>query len=314
MFKKAERKQAKLRLVLSGTSGSGKTFGALQIAKGIGGKIAFLDTERGSASLYSDMVEFDVLEMQPPYNPERFIEVIQEAEKEEYTTLILDSITHEWNGQGGILEIVDAVSRSKYRGNSYAAWNEGTPRHQKFIDAMLASSCHIIATMRSKAVYVETEKNNGKKAIEKQGSAPQQRDGIEYEFTTVLDLNVDGHLANASKDRTGLFKDPFVISEDTGKALFDWLNKGIAPSNPPSNNPATNRVSKLSEASPIRKQFFSVMSSRHGGNPDKILDELSDFFDMRVNSSSELTDEQITIFMDALAQDRDGDSNDSKFE
>lgn len=226
MFKKAERKQAKLRLALSGPSGSGKTTGALLIAKGIGGKIAVLDTERGSASLYADLCDFDVVELGPPYTPENYINIIHEAERAGYTTLVLDSITHEWNGQGGILEIVDVVAKSKFRGNSYAAWNEGTPRHQKFIDAMLASSMHIIATMRSKAVYVETEKGNGKKTIEKQGSAPQQRDGLEYEFTAVLDISVDGNLACASKDRTRLFRDPFVIGEDTGRKLLDWLNSG----------------------------------------------------------------------------------------
>lgn len=227
MFKKAERKQAKLRLALSGPSGSGKTTGALLIAKGIGGKIAVLDTERGSASLYADLCDFDVVELAPPYTPERYIEIVHEAERAGYTTLVLDSITHEWNGQGGILEIVDGIARTKYRGNSYAAWNEGTPRHQKFIDALLASSLHIVATMRSKSVYVETEKANGKKTIEKQGTAPQQRDGLEYEFTAVLDLSVDGNLALSSKDRTRLFRDPFIISDATGRMLLDWLNSGV---------------------------------------------------------------------------------------
>lgn len=288
MFKKAVRKNAKLRLVLSGTSGTGKTWGALAIAKGIGGKIAFLDTERGSASLYSHLVDFDVFEMQPPYNPERFIEVIHEAEKAGYTTLILDSITHEWNGQGGVLEIVDAIAKAKYRGNSYAAWNEGTPRHQKFIDAMLASNCHIIATMRSKAVYVETEKGNGKKAIEKQGSAPQQRDGLEYEFTTVLDLTLDGHLANASKDRTGLFGDPFQISEQTGKDLLNWLNQGV-------------EVKKYSpQQVKLRKEFFSVMEARHGDNSESMLSEISDFLGREIKASSELEDADIVSFIDAI--------------
>lgn len=227
MFKKAERKQAKLRLALSGPSGSGKTTGALLIAKGMGGKIAVVDTERKSASLYSDLCDFDVEELEPPYTPERYIKIIHAAEEAGYTTLILDSITHEWNGQGGILEIVDGIAKAKFRGNSYAAWNEGTPRHQKFVDAMLASPLHIIATMRSKSVYVETEKANGKKTIEKQGTAPQQRDGLEYEFTAVLDLSVDGNLALPSKDRTRLFRDPFVITEATGTMLLNWLNAGV---------------------------------------------------------------------------------------
>lgn len=256
MFKRAERKKAKLRLALSGPSGSGKTTGALLIAKGIGGKIALLDTERKSASLYSDLVPFDVAELGPPYTPERYIEIIQGAEKDGYDVLILDSITHEWNGTGGILEIVDAVARTKYKGNSYAAWNEGTPRHQKFIDAMLASPMHIIATMRSKAVYVETEKANGKKAIEKQGAAPQQRDGLEYEFTAVLDLSVDGNFANASKDRTRLFRDPFVITESTGKRLRDWLELGdgqpaqAAPARAESPKPAPAHPAPAPSGSP----------------------------------------------------------------
>lgn len=286
MFKKAKRKQAKLRLALSGTSGSGKTYGALLIAKGIGGKIAFLDTERGSASLYSDLVDFDVVEMQPPYNPERFIEVIKEAEKAGYDILIIDSITHEWNGQGGILEIVTNTAKAKFKGNTYAAWNEGTPRHQKFIDAILTSSCHIVTTMRSKSSYLESE-NNGKKTITKVGIEPQQRDGIEFEFTTVLDLNTDGNLANASKDRTGIFKDPFVISEDTGKILLEWLNAG----DPVKNN---------QEISPLKKEFFKIMRQRYE-NTEAIMNELSSFFDRKITSSNDLTENEMQDFLDAIS-------------
>lgn len=248
MFKKAERKKAKLRLALSGPSGSGKTTGALLIARGLGGRIAVLDTERGSASLYADIVDFDVVELGPPYTPERYIDVIRAAEKAGYDTLVLDSITHEWNGSGGILEIVDSVAKAKFRNNTYAAWNEGTPRHQKFIDAMLASTMHIIATIRSKAAYVETEKANGKKSIEKQGAAPQQRDGLEYEFTAVLDICVDGNFANASKDRTRLFRDPFVITEATGQALRNWLESGVeATQQQQQNTSPQQRQSQLSQ-------------------------------------------------------------------
>lgn len=310
MFKKAERKKAKLRLALSGTSGSGKTWGALTIAKGIGGKIAVLDTERGSASLYSDLVDFDVVEMQPPYNPERFIEIIHEAEKAGYDTLILDSITHEWNGQGGMLEIVNNIAKAKYRNNSYAAWNEGTPMHQRFVDAILSSSCHIIVTIRSKAAYVETE-NNGKKQIQKQGSEPQQRDGLEYEFTTMLELNVDGHLAYASKDRTGIFKEPFVISEQTGKDLLDWLNSGkpvekqdmqqvqseqdhvYKPENIP---PQTQNP----QSKALRKELCNIMAGRHNNDKSAIFAELSDFYGREISSTNDLADKEIQDFLDAL--------------
>lgn len=250
MFKKAERKKARLRLALSGTSGSGKTYGALQIAKGLGGKIAVLDTERGSASLYSDTVEFDVVELGPPYEPERFIEVMDAAAKAGYDVLIIDSITHEWKGAGGMLEIVDNIARAKFRGNSYAAWNEGDKRHRRFVDAMLHSPLHVIVTMRSKAVYVEGERN-GKKTIEKQGAAPEQRDGIEYEFTAVLDLTVDGNLAVKSKDRTRLFNDPFRITEETGRKLRDWLESGAdlpEPAKPTPPAPAQPPAPKIPAA------------------------------------------------------------------
>ena len=221
-FKKAERKQAKCRVALTGPSGSGKTYGALLIAKGMGGKIAVIDTERGSASLYSDLLEFDTLELNPPYSPEAFIEAIHAAEKAGYGTLIIDSMTHEWDGSGGCLEINDNMANAKFKGNTWAAWSETTPRHRAFVDAILQSPCHIIATMRSKTDTVQGE---GKKVV-KLGLKTVQRDGMDYEFTTVLDLTHENKFANASKDRTGLFKESAVITAATGKKLLDWLNSG----------------------------------------------------------------------------------------
>lgn len=227
-FQKAERKKSKLRLALTGPSGSGKTRGALMIAKGIGGKTAVIDTEKGSASLYSDLMDFDVLELDPPYAPARFIQAIQSAESAGFQTLIIDSVTHEWNGKGGCLELVDEIARAKYRGNSWSAWNEVTPRHREFIDSLLRSPLHIIVTMRSKTETAQTEEN-GRKKIVKLGMKAEQRDGVEYEFTTVLDLIHDGYYAVASKDRTGLFsgKDAKKITEDTGKELLAWLDSGV---------------------------------------------------------------------------------------
>lgn len=210
-------------MCLAGPSGSGKTLGALLIATGLGGKIAVIDTERGSASLYSDTAEFDVLELTPPFSPDHYIEAIHAAEDAGYDVLVIDSITHEWNGSGGVLEIVDSLARSKFKGNSYAAWNEGTPKHRAFIDAMLQSSLHIVATMRTKAAYVEGERN-GKKTIEKVGTAPEQRDGIEYEFTAVLDISLDSNIACATKDRTRLFSNPKKLGKEDGEKLRNWLD------------------------------------------------------------------------------------------
>ncbi|MBQ0684597.1 ATP-binding protein [Providencia rettgeri] len=227
-FAKALRKKAKLRLALTGPSGSGKTYGALEIAKGLGGKTALIDTEKGSASLYSDRFNFDVLELDPPFTPERFIEAIGAAQEAGYDNLIIDSITHEWSGSGGCLELLDGLAKAKYRGNTWSAWSEITPRHNAFLDAILRSDLHIIATMRSKTETAQVDKGNGKKGVDKLGMKSEQRDGVEYEFTTVLDLNHETHTAMASKDRTGLFSNAEVtqLNESTGKKLMDWLNDG----------------------------------------------------------------------------------------
>lgn len=225
-FQKATRKQAKLRLALTGPSGSGKTYSALLMASGMGGKIAVIDTERSSASLYSHLVEFDALDLAPPYTPERFIQAIEAAEEAGYDILVVDSITHEWSGVGGCLELVDEVARSKYKGNSWSAWNDITPRHRSFLDKMMASNLHIIATMRSKTDTAQVDEG-GRKRVVKLGMKSEQRDGAEYEFTIVLDLVHDGHFAMASKDRTGLFAgDPKPISAETGQRVIDWLNSG----------------------------------------------------------------------------------------
>lgn len=239
-FQKAERRKAKLRLGITGPSGSGKTLGALMIAKGMGGKIAVIDTERDSASLYAEQLRlpdgtvfippnFDTLSLDPPYTPERMIEAIRTAENAGYDICIIDSTTAEWSGMGGCLELVDKVGRSSFGGNSYMAWSAITPRHRAFLDAMLRSSMHIIATMRSKTETAQVEDGN-KKRVVKLGMKSEQRDGVEYEFTTVLDIIHDGHYATASKDRTGLFTgDPKRISEETGETLLDWLENGSEP-------------------------------------------------------------------------------------
>lgn len=237
-FTKAVRKKAKLRLALTGPSGSGKTLSALLLAKGIGGTIAVIDTENESVSLYATpirsdkggMIEppaFDSLSLTPPYTPERFIEAVKIAHKSGYSTIIIDSITHEWSGSGGCLELVDELARARFKGNTWSAWSEVTPRHRSFIDTLQHIDMHVICTMRSKTETAQQD-NNGKKQVVRLGIKSEQRDGSEYEFTIVLDLSHDGHFATASKDRTGLFMgaDPLIIDEQTGKRLLEWLDSG----------------------------------------------------------------------------------------
>lgn len=224
-FKKAERKQAKLKLAITGPSGSGKTYSALRLATGLGGKIAVIDTENGSASLYSDRFDFDVLTLDAPYENQKYLTAIADAVKAGYDILIIDSLSHQWAGEGGLLnkkEQLDARSGS----NSYANWAKMTPEHEKLKSAILHSDIHVIGTMRSKQDYVLETNDKGKQAPKKVGLAPVQRDGMEYEFTTCFDVAMN-HEAVASKDRTSLFVDKiFQITEETGKTLKTWLLQG----------------------------------------------------------------------------------------
>jgi hypothetical protein len=230
MFQRAERKKAKLRLAINGPSGSGKTYSALQIAQGLapGGKIAMLDTERGSGELYAHICEYDVAPLAPPFSPDRYTKIIKGAELAGYDVLIIDSLSHAWSGDGGILDLHDKATSAERSRNSFMAWREVTPKHNALVDTILAANLHVIVTMRTKTAYEIVENDKGKKTPMKIGMAPIQRDGMEYEFTAVLDLSVDNHVATASKDRTGIFDGQhFVPTVATGESLRTWLDDGV---------------------------------------------------------------------------------------
>ena len=225
-IRKAKRSATKLRLLLTGPSGSGKTWGGLQIAKGLGGRCVVIDTEQGSSDIYDSLHEFDVVDLRPPFSPEAYIEAIRACEEAGYEVIIVDSISHEWSGKGGCLELVDDIAKAQFRGNTWSAYSVITPRHRAFIDAMLRSPAHIIATGRAKTETAQVE-DGGRKKVVKLGMKTETRDGAEYEFTTVIDLVHDGHFATVSKDRTNLFTgDPKPLSVDTGKRLAAWLAAG----------------------------------------------------------------------------------------
>ena len=225
-FRKANKKKCKLRMALCAPSGAGKTYGALTIAKGLGGKIAVIDTECGSADLYSDKFDYDVCIIEAPYTPEKYIKCIKYAEKEGYCTIIVDSLSHAWSGEGGILDMQEYATKASSRGNSYTAWREVTPHHNALVNAILQSSCHVIATMRTKVAYEMKTDSKGKMVPIKIGLAPIQREGMDYEFTLVFDISVDGHIATTSKDRTSIFDGQFFkIDDSIGSKLNDWLNR-----------------------------------------------------------------------------------------
>jgi hypothetical protein len=189
-----------------------------------------IDTENGSGDLYCHLGDYNVLPLQAPYTPEKYIAAIEECEKAGMDVIIIDSITHEWDGKGGCLEIVDQITQGSTSKNSYIAWGKVTPRHQSFIEAMLTSKCHIITTVRRKQDYEMSKDEKGKLQVEKAGLKEVTRDGWEYELTVNLQLDTS-HLAKASKDRTGLFMDKpeFKPSEDTGRMIAEWCELGIDP-------------------------------------------------------------------------------------
>lgn len=224
-LRKATRQQAKIRLGLSAVSGGGKTYSALLIAFGLTGdwsKIAIIDTENGSADLYSDLGDYNVLPLQAPFTPEKYIAAITDCEKAGMEVIIIDSITHEWDGKGGILEIHDSMT-----GNSFTNWAAVTPRHEAFKNAILQSTSHIIATVRRKQEYQMIQDGN-KMKVEKMGLKEITREGWEYELTVNIELDTK-HNATVSKDRTRLFagKPSFIPSELTGKMIAEWCATGV---------------------------------------------------------------------------------------
>jgi hypothetical protein len=220
----AERKRVKLRLNIASPSGFGKTYGALLIAFGITNnwqKIAVIDTENESASLYAHLGDFKTLSLHPPYTPDRYIQAIKICEDAGMEVIIIDSITHVWKGQGGLLEYQNSL------GGRYQDWAKATPLYQKWLNTILQSKCHVITTNRKKQGYnMITEGNKTK--VEKAGLDDEIRDGYEYEMTIALEVINDKHMARASKDRTQLFagKPEFIITIETGKQILNWCNEG----------------------------------------------------------------------------------------
>lgn len=231
-FSKATRRQAKARVGLCGPSGSGKTMTALRMAHGIvqesGGRIAVIDTEHGSASLYAGMgIEFDAANLNS-FAPERYIEALQAAADGGYAVVIIDSLSHAWAGKDGILDSVDKAGKRSAGGN-FSAWRDATPRHNALVEAMLACPCHLFATLRTKVEHV-IENVGGKTVVRKVGLQPVMRDGIEYEFTLCGDVNAE-HEFVITKTRATWAKDLIIreAGEEFGRQLVRWLNEGEAP-------------------------------------------------------------------------------------
>ena len=241
-FKKAVKAEAKLRLAIAGPSGSGKTYTSLAIASALGGPIAVVDTEHGSASKYADLFEFDVLELEPPFHPERYMTAIREAANAGYKVVILDSLSHAWSGTGGLLDVVNEATKRSASKNAYTeGWSKGTPIQNQLTDAIVRADLHIIATMRSKAEYVMEAGSNGKVHPKKVGLAPIQKDGMEYEFDIVLTMNQENE-AIVEKTRCPELSGRVLTKpgSDIAIILKEWLH-GVDVENSPrqSSSPQT---------------------------------------------------------------------------
>ena len=292
-FRKAERKQSKLRLAITGPSGSGKTYSALRLATGLGGKIAMIDTESGRGELYATEFEYDVCPLSPPFTPKRYIEAIRAAEAAGYDVLVIDSISHEWQGDGGCLDMQTAATMRSASKNSYTAWKEVTPEHNKFVDAIIQSRCHVIATMRSKQDYAQVEDGNGRKKVEKLGMAPIQREGLDYEFVIVFDMD-RSHKATCSKDNTHLFDGQyFQPSEESGRAVLDWLMSGKPADAPAPKDDTLPRPDPARPAKPTKGEIdsFSQWLDLQGLDGKAALDILSAHEGRKFAKLSEWLDE-----------------------
>lgn len=219
----ASRQKKFARALMEGPTGAGKTKSALLLAKGLcrpDKHIFFVDTERESASLYSNEVPFITTQLVPPYTPERYIECIKSVPADQCGVLIIDSITHEWKGEGGCLQMMDVMT-----GNKFTNWNAMGKRHQAFIEAILNAPFDVICCCRSKMEHAQ-EEENGKKVVKKLGMAMEQRDGFDYEVDIVFTLDQRTHYALATKNRTSLWTDgsPFIITPEEGRKLREWLD------------------------------------------------------------------------------------------
>jgi hypothetical protein len=201
---------------------------ALRIAKGLGQRVAVLDTERGSASKYAEL-GFDTQEL-TSFHPERYIAAIHEAEQAGYDVLVIDSLSHAWSGKDGALELVDRVSKRNQGGNNFAAWRDVTPLQNALIDAILGAGLHVICTLRAKEDYSLEKDASGRSQVVKKGLQPIQREGLSYEFDVVGDINMNHDLV-ISKTRCPALTDqvyPMAGPEIAG-ILNAWLTDGAPP-------------------------------------------------------------------------------------
>lgn len=273
-FQKAKREQVWLKVLLSGASGCGKSYSALRLAKGIadecGSAIAYIGTEGSRNKYYADKFDYDLLELEDPFESEKYIEAVDAAVDAGYKVLIIDSLTHEWKWLND--------THDKMPGNSFTNWGKLKPRHRKMMDKILTSPIHIIATARGKDDWVLEDKN-GKQVPKKVGMGQQQDKDISYEYTVSLMIAQDTHIASADKDNTELFDGRYeVLTEKDGKRLYEWANKGDAPAPKPEKPTYSEaNISTEDKLSEIKKEIISLCTSLGGTKNTELMDTLKSY-------------------------------------
>lgn len=254
-IRKAERKQSKIRVGLSGVAGSGKSYSALLLAQGLVSdlsRVVVVDTESGSSDLYSHLGPYEVIQLDEPFSPERYIQAIDLAESTNVRCIIIDSLSHSWEY---LLQY-----HSKLTGNSFTNWGLVKPRMKALINKILNCNAHIICTMRTKTDYILTENSKGKIAPQKVGLKSIQIDGIDYEHTIMFELDIN-NVAICTKDRTQLFSanDPFKITASTGKEILDWCNSGTTIEEVKAKILAASNLQDLTDIYNAYKSFYSLL-------------------------------------------------------
>lgn len=313
----AEREETKIKLSIGGPTGSGKTCSALLLAFGLvkaahpeltdeqcWKKICIIDTENGSAKLYSNfnvpytnyhIGKFFTVSLKPPYEATKFIESIHACEDGGMEVCIIDSLSAYWQGEGGALDKQGKIAART--GNSYTAWRDVTPEYNRVIDTILQSSCHVIMCSRAKMEYVQEKNANGKTVVRAVGMGLESRNGLEYEASLHFMISVPDHVANATKDRTGLFDNKyFVISPETGKEIYQWLSTG-APEKPavPAPQPAVAPAAAaqvetpaapaqaddaLTKAQQMTGEVFKARYNAEGADKQALKQEMKDIIGM----------------------------------
>lgn len=279
-IKKATREKIYCKIALMAPSGGGKTYSALRLATGMAeeieketgkkARILMGNTEQKRGYYYANEFDYDIVDIEAPHNPEKYVEFIKFAVDEGYDILIIDSSSHEWEGRGGCLEL------HQQAGGQYQSWGKVTPRHNKFIEAIADSPIHIIATMRGKDQYEMSKDDRGKTSVQKIGVGAKQREGFEYEFTCTFLIDQKTSMAEVQKDNTHIFENEgaTLLSEDYGRRIIQWANSGDGYTPPVRGREETSSADILPD---IKKEIISMCTQLGGTKNAELMETLKSY-------------------------------------